>query len=175
MKNIGLNFWRNSRATHTGPTRFVATRLRKRFISPSRISFSTKPAGSRKPRLLSRKSIGKRARSKIARVSYFSRRSQNRRDGNRLGPDGAFYRFRLAADGKVEKVEKIFAAGEPTQSVDGIDYDAKTGKVYITDSARNAVWAVAAVDWSKKPTNANPVLTLRISKTRRFKILLSLG
>jgi len=65
--------------------------------------------------------------------------------------DGAFYRFRYDAANNVEKVEKLFAAGEPMRSVDGICFDPKTNKVYITDSARNAVWAVPAVDWGETP------------------------
>jgi len=66
--------------------------------------------------------------------------------------DGAFYRFRLDAENNVEKVEKLFKAGEPMQSVDGICFDSKTQKVYITDSAKNAVWAVSAVAWGETPT-----------------------
>ena len=66
--------------------------------------------------------------------------------------DGAFYRFRFDAEHNVDKVEKLFAAGEPMRSVDGICFDPKTNKVYITDSAQNAVWAVKAVAWNEKPT-----------------------
>lgn len=66
--------------------------------------------------------------------------------------DGAFYRFRFDSANNVEKVEKIFDAGEPMRCTDGICYDPKTNKVYITDSAQNAIWAIKAVPWDETPT-----------------------
>ena len=63
--------------------------------------------------------------------------------------DGAFYRFRFGADGKPE-VEKIHAAGEKFRSVDGICYDPVTDRVYISDSADNAIRFFAPKPWGEK-------------------------
>ena len=63
--------------------------------------------------------------------------------------DGAFYRFRLAEDGKVE-CEKIHRAGDQFRCVDGICYDEETDSVYITDSANNAVWSCKCKPWGEK-------------------------
>ncbi|MBQ2684405.1 MAG: SMP-30/gluconolactonase/LRE family protein [Thermoguttaceae bacterium] len=60
--------------------------------------------------------------------------------------DGAFYRFRFDADGKPE-VQKIHRAGELFRCVDGICFDKKTSKIYITDSADNSIWSCEVGGW----------------------------
>ncbi|MCL2744845.1 MAG: hypothetical protein FWE67_13435 [Planctomycetaceae bacterium] len=54
--------------------------------------------------------------------------------------DGALYAVRKGEDGKY-KVETIHAAGEVIVCCDGVFYDKVTNKIYINDSAKNAIWA----------------------------------
>lgn len=60
--------------------------------------------------------------------------------------DGAMWRFRFDENGKAT-MKQICKAGEFCRSVDGICFDPKTDKVYITDSAENAIWACSTPDW----------------------------
>lgn len=56
--------------------------------------------------------------------------------------DGTLHRFQFGPDGKVVKNE-IFARAPFMKSCDGIFYDARTDKIYVSDSLANAVQIVS--------------------------------
>ncbi|MDO4587274.1 MAG: hypothetical protein Q4C95_08255 [Planctomycetia bacterium] len=63
--------------------------------------------------------------------------------------DGAMFRFKFDENNK-PLVDKIHKGGELFKSADGIDFDPVTNKVYITDSAGNAIWAFTPKAWDEK-------------------------
>ncbi|MGL6225196.1 MAG: hypothetical protein ACRC10_01060 [Thermoguttaceae bacterium] len=64
--------------------------------------------------------------------------------------DGAMYRVVFDAENKAT-VEKIHAGGEVFNCCDGIFYDARTDKIYINDSQKNAIRAFKPVQAGEKP------------------------
>ena len=62
--------------------------------------------------------------------------------------DGGFYRFKFGEDG-TPTVEKIHKAGALMKCVDGICFDAQRNRVYITDSAQNAIWTFESKPWGE--------------------------
>ncbi len=62
--------------------------------------------------------------------------------------DGGMFRFRFDNQGKAE-MQKIHPGGKFFRCVDGICFDPETNKVYITDSADNAIWAFTPPKWGE--------------------------
>ncbi|GHT22594.1 hypothetical protein FACS189419_05380 [Planctomycetales bacterium] len=64
---------------------------------------------------------------------------------------GEMHRLVVDADGKVVATDEIHPAGKYYHCCDGIYYDAGTNKVYINDSAANAIHAFTPPDDNKAP------------------------